>query len=118
MTAESRGINEYHGMGLFVDPKSVNEAIQSVERMTRVVRVEQIPHTVKTKQQIVNLFSGIRIENGTKGIHFIIPNGRQYSNDAFIELATTDDFIRIQQPEFNHNAQGKQSVILLFFSAN
>lgn len=63
-----------------------------------VVLVERIPWTA-TKQQVVAFFEGIQIVNGAFGINFIVPDERAKRNDAFVEVATYDDFQRIRRFE-------------------
>lgn len=60
---------------------------------THLVYVKGIPWTA-SKQKIVQFFSsnGMKVLNGTNGIHFIVLNSVSKNNQAFIQLATAIDY--------------------------
>lgn len=59
---------------------------------THLIYVKGIPWTA-SKQKIVQFFlsNGIRILNGTNGIHFILISSITTNNQAFVQLATEID---------------------------
>lgn len=64
-----------------------------------VVYVEKI-HWITTKSELVALFAGIRILDGPRGIHFVVLNEVCQGNNAFVELASEQDYEEILA--FNH----------------
>lgn len=81
--------NPFHRPASFAD-------VQSVDARKYVARVSKIPW-VATKKQVVGYFDGIRVANGCNGVHFIVPSYRSKQNDAFVEVATEQDYHKIQQ---------------------
>lgn len=63
-----------------------------------LVLVERIAWTA-TKKQVLTFFDGVRIVNGMMGINFIVPDERGKSNNAFVEVATYDDYERMRRFE-------------------
>lgn len=49
-----------------------------------------------TKQEILQFFVGVKILNGTNGIHFIIDNRLNKCNKLYIQLATENDYRKAQ----------------------
>lgn len=61
-----------------------------------VVRVLLIPWAA-TKAFILRHFDGVNILNGADGIHFIVDKELDKPNNAYIELESEDDFLRIKE---------------------
>lgn len=66
-----------------------------------VVRCDGFPWTT-TKREIVDFFSTVKILNGKKGVHFIVDDNSHSSNDAYIEVASEQDFQRIRKYDNVH----------------
>lgn len=64
-----------------------------------VVYVEKI-HWITTKNELVTLFEGVRILDGPRSIHFVVLNDVGLANNAFIEVASEQDYQEILT--FNH----------------